>query len=186
VFTEDDVRTRSHGLHRSVVEAQARELGLPLGSVAASWSHYEENLVSVLREAGDEGIEAVVFGDIDIDSHRTWELRVARSAGLVGHLPLWGSDRRSVLEEWWELGFEARIVAVRDGVVPTAFLGRVLDAALVEALERLGVDACGENGEFHTLAVDGPPFRRPLRLSFGRELKREDCWFLDISVDANN
>ena len=25
-----------------------------------------------------------------------------------------------------------------------------------------GVDICGENGEFHTIAVDGPVFHRPI------------------------
>jgi uncharacterized protein (TIGR00290 family) len=165
------------------VEVQARELGLELWTVATSWSSYEENLIELLRWVRRDGIQSVVFGDIDIESHRDWELQVAGAASLEGHLPLWGSSRRSLLEQWWKLGFEARIVAVRDGVVARTYLGRTLDAALARHLERQGIDACGENGEFHTLAMDGPLFRRPLALSPGRQVKRADCWFQDLCVE---
>ncbi len=182
VFTEDGMRTRSHGLHRSVIEAQAAALGVSLWSVSTSWKDYEGNLIEALRKARKRGIEAVVFGDMDIESHREWELRVAGEAGLLGLLPLWGRSRRAVLAEWWRSGSEARIVVAREGVVPRALLGRTLDAGLAAELERRGVDACGENGEFHTLAVNAPLFRRALALSYGRQVKRADCWFQDVSV----
>lgn len=183
LFTEDPTRTRSHGLHRSVVDAQARALGLELLAAPTSWADDEESLVGLLAEARAAGIEAVVFGDMDVEAHGAWELRVARRAGLAGHLPLWGSRRRAILEAWWSLGFEARIVAVRDGLVPAGFLGRRLDAELASELAGLDVDVCGENGEFHTLAVGGPAFRRALPLRWDEVVRRADCWFRDVAVE---
>ena len=182
VFAEDETRTRSHGLHRSVVEAQAEALGLPLWTVATTWKDYRENLIAALTAARRSGAEAVVFGDLDIESHRDWELSVSESSQLQGHLPLWSADRRQVLEEWWRLGFVARVVVVRDSVLPRALLGRSLDARLVETLERHGADVCGENGEFHTLATDGPLFRHPLFVLPGVVVKRADCWVEDLRV----
>ena len=87
-----------------------------------------------------------------------------------------------MLDEWWQRGFEARIVVVREGAVPHAVLGRTLVPALADELERIGVDACGENGEFHTLATNGPVFRNPISLRLGEQVKREDCWALDLSI----
>ena len=182
VFTEDETRTRSHGLHRSVVEAQAVALGLELRTVAASWGNYRENLVDLLREARQDGMKSVVFGDIDIQAHRDWELAVARDAEMAGMLPLWGSERRDVLEEWWRLNFEARIVVVRDPVMSRDYLGRTLDARVALALEQQGIDVCGENGEFHTLATDGPLFRHPLKILAGEHVKRSDCWVENLRV----
>jgi uncharacterized protein (TIGR00290 family) len=125
---------------------------------------------------------SVVFGDIDIEAHRDWELAVARDAGLSGVLPLWGAERREVLEEWWNLGFEARIVVVRESVMSRDYLGRTLDAELASELKAQGIDACGENGEFHTLATVGPLFRSALKVQAGELVKRADCWVEDLRV----
>jgi len=43
------------------------------------------------------------------------------------------------------------------------------------------VDACGENGEFHTLVTAGPLFRQPLALELGQQVLRSGCWFQDVS-----
>jgi uncharacterized protein (TIGR00290 family) len=182
VFTEDEIRTRSHGLHRSVVEGQAEALGLELRTVSASWENYRESLVSLLKEVRRDGMESVVFGDIDIEAHRDWELGVARDADMAGVLPLWGSGRREVLEDWWRQQFEARIVVVRESVMSRDYLGRTLDAEVASELEALGIDACGENGEFHTLATGGPLFRHPLEVLAGEHVKRADCWVEDLRV----
>lgn len=31
-------------------------------------------------------------------------------------------------------------------------------------MERYGIDLCGENGEYHTVVVDGPLFKYPVKL----------------------
>jgi uncharacterized protein (TIGR00290 family) len=182
LFTEDETRTRSHGLHRSVVEAQAEALGVELRTASTSWENYRESLVGLLEEARQDGMRSVVFGDIDIEAHRDWELAVARDAGLSGSLPLWGFERRDVLDEWWQLGFEARIIVIREGVMSRDYLGRTLDTRLASELEAQGIDACGENGEFHTLATAGPLFRHPLQILAGEHVKRADCWVEDLRV----
>jgi diphthine-ammonia ligase len=182
IFTEDETRTRSHGLHRSVVEAQAEALGLELRTVSTSWEDYRQSLVALLEEARQDGMGSVVFGDIDIETHRDWELAVAADAGMKGALPLWGSGRREVLEDWWRQQFEARIVVVRESVMSPNYLGRTLDADVASELEAQGIDACGENGEFHTLATGGPLFRHSLKILAGEPVKRADCWVEDLRV----
>ena len=182
VFTEDETRTRSHGLHRSVVEAQAEALGLELRTVSASWENYRDSLVALLQEARQDGMGSVVFGDIDIEVHRDWELGVARDADMNGSLPLWGFERREVLEDWWRQQFEARIIVVRESVMSRDYLGRTLDAEVASELEAQGIDACGENGEFHTLATGGPIFRHSLKILSGESVKRADCWVEDLRV----
>ena len=56
-----------------------------------------------------------------------------------------------------------------------------LDEAAVAVMQAAGVDVCGENGEYHTLAVDGPIFRRSLQFKLGELLESGDYAFIDIS-----
>ena len=53
---------------------------------------------------------------------------------------------------------------------------------MAQEFARLGVDPCGERGEYHTVVTDSPLFREPLVLDAGVRVKREDCWALDVSV----
>lgn len=174
-------RSRSHGLAPAVLAAQAQALGLPLVTARADWSDYEVVFIATLRDEARRA-EAVVFGDIDLDAHREWEEKVCHAAGLEAVLPLWQQPRRALVDEMIATGFVARICAVRDGVLPAAFLGRVLDDGCVRELEALGVDPCGEAGEFHTLVVDGPEFAAPLELRTGHTHSHGGCTFIDFSL----
>ena len=182
MFTEDGHRSRSHGLAHSVIEAQAAAIGAPLLARSATWDDYEPSFVDMLREAQQIGVEAVAFGDIDILRHRQWEESVCSQAGLTAWLPLWQQDRLALLDEFWNAGFECRIVTVRDGVTDRRYLGRVLDRGVACELAQAGIDACGENGEFHTLVTAGPLFRRPLAIELGEQVLRSGCWFQDLTV----
>ncbi|MFM7487118.1 MAG: hypothetical protein ACKO13_09390 [Cytophagales bacterium] len=52
-------------------------------------------------------------------------------------------------------------------VMRSSFLGKRLDMNVVAELQKLGVDACGENGEYHTLVVNMPLFRGRMPVVFG-------------------
>ena len=183
MFTEDGERSRSHGLSRAVLEAQAAAIGVPLLSRSAAWEGYEAAMVDLLCEAASRGVTAAVFGDIDIPRHRAWEEDVCQQAGLTAVLPLWQQDRLAILDEWWSAGFEARIVVARDGVVERRYLSRVLDRGAAAELAATGVDACGENGEFHTVVTAGPLFREPIRIVIGEQVLKSGCWFQDLLVE---
>lgn len=181
MFTEDASRSRSHGLSRDVLHAQAAAIGLPLLSRSATWEDYEPAFVDLLGEARRLGTTAAVFGDIDIPRHRQWEENVCQQAGLQARLPLWQENRQALLEEFWKAGFECRVVVAREGLVDRRYLGRVLDRELAAELSSMGIDACGENGEFHTLVTAGPLFRQPLQFALGEQVLKSGCWFQDVS-----
>lgn len=178
---ESGERSRGHGIPLRVIEAQAESLGIPLYVRATSWEDYEENFSSVLRELRDRGIEAGVFGDINIEGHREWVERVCQSHGMHSFLPLWGEKRAILLEELVGAGFKATIVAVREGALAREYLGRTLDLDLVGELRDAGVDVSGENGEYHTVVTDGPLFSRPVPLEHGGYVHRDGVWFLEVS-----
>jgi uncharacterized protein (TIGR00290 family) len=161
MFDETGLRSRSHGVPRVLMEAQARALGLDLVGPSASWRDYEKVFIQTLQELRGRGLEVAVFGDIDLEPHREWEERVCRQAGLEHSLPLWQRNRLELAQECIALGFKAIVVCVDSRFLGDDFCGREFDASFIEDLPA-GVDACGENGEFHSFVYDGPLFARPV------------------------
>ena len=180
MLQEDGRHSRSHGLHVEILQAQARSLNLPLTTRATSWDNYEETFIAALRDLAAGGIQAAVFGDIDIDHHREWEEKVCAAAELTPHLPLWQRDRRELLEEFLGLGFRATIVACNDEQMGNRYLGRTLDASLIDEFERIGIDPCGEKGEYHTVVTDGPLFDHPIQFQPGEFSQHSGYWFAGL------
>ncbi len=177
---ENGTRSRSHGLRLELLQAQARSLGLPLITRATSWEDYDETMHAALSLLAVDGVEAGVFGDIDLEPHREWVAGVCARAGIEPFHPLWQEPRLALLAELLQLGYEAVVVAIKDAVLPAELLGRRLDCTLVEELVAHGVDACGEEGEYHTAVLDGPLFRERIRARSGARVLRDGYRFLDL------
>ena len=181
MLTEGGERSRSHGLRRGLLAAQAKAIGVPIRFGGATWAGYREEFVRVVGEGvAATGARAGVFGDIDMDEHRDWERDVCAEVGTEAVLPLWQRDRRAVTDHLLASGFAAVIVAVRDGVLPPSLLGRTLDAGAIAEIEAAGADACGENGEFHTFVHAGPIFAGPIPVEVGETVTREGFVFTDL------
>lgn len=188
MLQESGERSRSHGLPLGVLQAQARSLGIPLITRAASWSEYEAVFMAALRGFRGMGIEAGVFGDIDIEDHRLWEEKVCQAAGIEAHLPLWKTPRLQLADEFLELGFEATVVATCDEKMGNRYLGARLTADLAREFAQIGIDPSGEEGEFHTVVTDGPIFAGSLQLSTGKRVLRSGysgSWMSNQPVDLS-
>lgn len=158
---ETGAKSRSHGVPPELLLAQAASIGAPLEFYGTSWKTYEEKFIGMLRAAKERGIGQAIFGDIDLVPHREWEEKVCAAAGLEAVLPLWLEPRRKLVDEFLAAGFKAVVVCVNGDYLGAEFCGREFDAAFLADLPE-GVDACGENGEFHTFVYDGPAFSRPV------------------------
>jgi diphthine-ammonia ligase len=178
--SEDGERSRSHGTRASVLALQAEAIGIPLIQVKTSWEDYEQNFKKVVGELKNKGIEAGVFGDIDLEEHREWVERVCGEVGIKAFLPLWGAKPEKLIEEFLKLKFKAIVVATK---LDKDMLGKALDKALVGQICELGSHPCGENGEYHTFVAQGPIFRKRLKVTTGESKKINDMWFQDISAE---
>ena len=72
--------------------------------------------------------------------------------------PLWKRNRRELLDEFITLGFKAIIVVLKDDKLGKEFLGKAINRETIVELEKAGVDASGEMGEYHTVVTGGPMF----------------------------
>jgi uncharacterized protein (TIGR00290 family) len=186
MFNEDGGRSRSHGLRPDVVAAHAARLGLEEFSARCSWDTYTDEYIATLARLAQRGITHVVFGDIVGDAHREWNERVCRAHGLTPVMPLWAQPTAGLVREFIALGGEARLVTVRVPPLDQSWLGLALTEETVRRLESIGVDPCGEFGEYHTVVTGCPRFSSPLTMVTGERVQRGDCWALDVSIDGSN
>ncbi len=161
MFDESGERSRSHAISRTLMERQAQAVGCELMVRTATWKTYEAVFIAALRELHETGHRAAVFGDIDLQSHRDWEEKVCAAADMQAVLPLWQNDRLQLVDEVLAAGFRATVVCIDSRYLGDEFCGRPYDARFIASLPA-GVDACGENGEFHTFVYDGPCFKEPV------------------------
>lgn len=178
MMTEDNRTSRSHGLPRSLLEQQALQLGIPIDFRSATWDEYEATFLTALREFKEDGIDAGVFGDIDVESNRDWCLRVCSASGIQPYHPLWKRPRHELLKEFIELQFKAIIVVVKAGKLGSDWLGRMLDQNTVSELEKSGIDASGELGEYHTVVTYGPIFQAEIKVIMQEPVLHDGYWFL--------
>lgn len=180
----DGLRSRAHALRPEVLQQQAAAMSLPLITPSVTWEGYRPVYVQALGKAKMQGTEALVSGDIDLQAHRDWLEQVGEEVGLEVLFPLWEDPHSALMAEFHTVGFTTHIIAVKQGVLDESWLGRKLDAAAMQALDALGVDVCGEGGEFHTFVTDGPLFARPLTLvSRGSFAGQYAYTFLDFTLE---
>ena len=119
-----------------------------------------------------------MFGDIDLQAHRDWVEGVCEIAGLDCHLPLWQEPRRRLLDEF--LGGGARPPSSPSTPPSWAPSSSASSSTtrVIARLEAAGVDACGEEGEYHTMVTAAPLFSRPVPLVWDGVDERDGHWVL--------
>jgi uncharacterized protein (TIGR00290 family) len=176
-------RVAMHAVRTALLEAQARAAGLPLFVVPipspCSNAEYEEAMGAAIERARAAGVRGVGFGDLFLEDVRRYRERQMAATGLELLFPLWQRPTDALAREMLAGGLRATLTCVDPRVLPASFAGRPFDASLLADLPP-GVDPCGEKGEFHTFAWDGPMFREPVQVRTGEVVKRDGFVFADL------
>lgn len=178
----DSGRVRFHGIKAEIIQKQAEALGIPLLQKQTTPENYKkeyiENIKSVIKI---EGIEGLVLGDIFLEDCYTWAKEICDELGIELIEPLWKMNPEKILREFIDAGFEAVIVSTQANILDESWVGRKLDMNFLEDIKKLeNIDICGENGEYHSLVLDGPIFKKKLNLNLDKKMLIKSYWFLDI------
>jgi uncharacterized protein (TIGR00290 family) len=186
-FNDEAGRVAMHGVRSELARAQAAAADLPLWEVPLPWvcsnDEYDRRMQAIVARATAEGFTHIAFGDLFLEDVRRYrEDRLAKS-GLQPLFPLWGLNTRTLAEEMLATGLRAVVTCVDPRQVSADLAGRPFDRALLATLPA-GADPCGEHGEFHTFAWDGPMFRRPVPIVPGEVVERDGFVFADLLPDG--
>jgi uncharacterized protein (TIGR00290 family) len=187
-ITEAYDRSSMHGIRRALIEQQADSLGIPLEKVllspVSSNEEYESRMREMLERHKAEGVSTVVFGDIFLEDLRRYREERLASIGMKAVFPLWGRDTAEMARTFLRQGFNAVITCVDTEQLDRSYAGRAFDEEMLASLPA-GVDPCGENGEFHSFAYDGPIFKRCIPHTTGEVVLRDERFmFCDLVPEA--
>ena len=186
MFNEDGTRSRSHGLRPEVLRAQAERLGMTVFEGHCTWDSYTDEFCRALAHTAEHGVTHIIFGDIMFDAHKAWTERVCARHGLVSVQPIWGLSTDDLAREFIRRGGQAQLVTVRPPLLDETWLGRTLTLDLLDELTARGIDACGENGEYHSLVTNTPLFSSPLSVTLGQSVLQGGCWAVDVMLATSS
>lgn len=174
-------RVRFHGTPAGLLHAQAEAVGLELLQWPTPDDTYEQAYAAALQELKSRGVTGIIFGDIFPAANRDWGRRMCAEAGLEAVHPIYDLGTAQVMDEFLGAGFEAVIVSGRPDYFSADQMGMRLGPGFLRwCSDQDGLDVCGENGEYHTVVVDGPIFRQRLEVTEAVAAQVMGHWFLDM------
>ncbi len=144
----------------------SQAVGIPLASGVSS-SHSDE--LTVLHEVlQDLNIRGLVVGTIESTYQMNRLRMLCDELNLQLYAPLWGEGTERLLRLMVR-SMDIVVVQVAAYGMDESWLGRKLDNAAVDGLiklnKRYGVHIMGEGGEYETLVLDAPIFRKRIVLA---------------------
>ena len=159
----------------TIMELQAKSMGIPLLKLRVQ-EPYEQSYHEAIKKLVEMGIEGIVTGDIYVvdDLHGLWMEKVTKGLDIKVIMPLWEVDTGKVLDEEISSGFKSVFTCLVKEAFTEEWLGRELNKTSVKDLKAhakgKGFDPCGENGEYHTMVIDGPTYKQPIEITkFSKE-----------------
>lgn len=176
-------RVAMHGVRVELLQRQADNLGLPLQIIHIPYPCSNEQYAQVMSEfvtqAREAGVTHFAFGDLFLEDVRRYREERLHGTGIEPIFPLWGADTAELSQTMAANGLKSVLTCVDPKQLPATFAGRIFDATLLRDLPA-GVDPCGENGEFHSFAFDGPMFAQPVAFTLGETVERDGFVFTDL------
>lgn len=161
-----------------LAELQARALGIPQIR-RKSLGEKEKELLDLEKALeGIRDIQGVVAGGLASKYQADRIEGVCDELGLKLLAPLWGTEP----EKYWDIllksGFRVMVVGVSCQGIGKEWLGRIIDRRALEELTGLSkkfrFHLAGEGGEFETLVLDCPIFRKRLKILKARKVWEGD------------
>jgi uncharacterized protein (TIGR00290 family) len=182
-FNADADRVSMHAVRRDLVKAQADRLGLPIHAVELPSpcpnEVYEDRMGAALVAAARDHATDIAFGDLFLEDVRAYRENAMAGTGLRTMFPLWHRSTPELAREMVDSGIRAVVTCVDTRQLDPGFVGRQFDHAFLDELPPQ-VDACGEQGEFHTFVYDGPGFTQPIDVDVGDLIERDGFIFADV------
>ena len=166
-----------------ITDLLSQALDIPLISVETDGVKEEElkDLKRAFENLKSLGVEAIYTGALYSVYQKSRIEKLGLEVGLEIISPYWHVDELEYMREIVSSGFKIIISAVAAGGLDVSWLGRTIDDEAIDELVKLNekyrIDIAFEGGEAETLAIDGPIFKKRLKI-----LKDKRQWHLDSGV----
>lgn len=170
-ITETTGRVHMHELRHELIDKQAAALGLEIEKVflpdMPNNATYENLMKKKFLELKKQGFGISVYGDIFLEDIRQFREKQMASLNMHTAFPLWKKNTAQIADSFIKSGFRAVVISASNDFFGKEVVGAKYDKNFISNLP-VGVDPCGENGEFHTFVYDGPGFKTPVKFVKGK------------------
>ena len=176
-------RVAMHAVRLELLKLQAEAVGLPLETLnipnPCSNQQYESVMKEFVDASRERGIRCMAFGDLFLQDIRAYREANLKDTGITPLFPLWEIPTDRLARQMISEGLRAYLTCIDPKKMPARFAGREFGPSFLDELPE-SVDPCGENGEFHTFAVAGPMFKKPVGVHLGEVVERDGFVFADL------
>jgi len=168
--------------------AEAAEIQLVKAETLAVKEREVEDLKRLIEGLD---VDAIVSGAIASNYQKSRIEKICEQLRLKCIAPLWHKNPLDILKEILGLKFEVIITGVYAYGFSEEWLGRKIDEASVKALIELnkqyGVSLVGEGGEYETLVLDAPFFKKRIKIVEAEKIwKNQSGYFLITKAKLEN
>ena len=179
-------RVAMHGVRRELLELQAERVGLPLEVIAIPYpcsnNEYEMRMTRFIDQVRADNVDFCAFGDLYLEDVRQYRENNLNNTGITPIFPLWRKSTAEISSEMINNGLRAIVTCIDPKRMSETFVGREYNKSFLQDIP-VEVDPCGENGEFHSFAFDGPMFREPINVSAGETVHRDGFVFSELLLN---
>jgi len=158
-----------HQIPESLMQQQVEAIGLPWYKVyldEGDNADYEKKMQEQFLTFRQEGISAMVFGDIFLEDIRAYRESKLEGTGISAVFPLWGIPSDTLLDYFVKQGFRSIICCMDASLFDSSLIGTEINSQFIRQLPQ-DIDPCGENGEYHSFCFSGPVFHREVVFTSG-------------------
>ena len=183
VIPENDESYMFHvpNIHITDLIAEAIEIPIIQGHSKGEKEKELDDLEKYLVILKNKGVEAVYNGALFSKYQKSRIDKLCKKIGLKSIAPLWNTNEENYINEIINLGFEIIITGVFAEGLNESWLGRKIDKVAIEELKSINkkysVNLAFEGGEAETLAIDGPIFKKRIKI-----IKAENQWNFDNGI----
>ncbi|MGC8701078.1 MAG: diphthine--ammonia ligase [Thermoplasmata archaeon] len=128
--------------------------------------------------------KVIVSGAIESEYQKTRLERISTELNKIHYSPLWRKDPFLLLNDLLLSNFKAIFVSVSAEGLDEKFLGLEIDNGIINKLkflkEKYGIHPSGEGGEYETLVLDCPIFKKRIKILKSEILKNGNYGILEI------
>jgi len=184
-------RVSMHGVPESLIEKQAKSIGIPLIKLyieEKTHDEYDVKMKEILLRFKSDGITKVVFGDIFLEDLKLYREKRLAEVDMKALFPLWKINTEELAGRFINEGFKTHICSIDTSKIPKHLIGTDFSKIFLNQLNS-DIDPCGENGEFHSFCYDGPIFKNAIPFqkngtvskTYQHDNKNYEYLFSDIS-----
>jgi len=171
-----------HTPNINITKLQAEAIGLPLIEQATLGEKEKElsDLKKAIRKAKQNyEIEGVVSGAFASKYQKERIESICKGLGLKSITPLWAQDPEKLMKEMISKGFKFMLSSIAALGLDKSWLGRVLDEKDIDKLAQLnrkiGIHIAFEGGEAESLMIEGPVFKRKIKILEAEVKMENEC-----------